>query len=99
MAKYQIMQIKNVDHCEYAFRTYKKERFNLSDYTVVHEGEINRPDDNDYDICERLFYQFNVDRPKDYTGRSLSVSDIVVILDDGYEARYYCDFVGWIQIK
>lgn len=99
MAKYQILQIKNIDQCEYAFRSYKEERFNLSDYTVVHEGEINRIDENDYDICELLFYQFNMERPKDYTGRSLSVSDIIVITDGDYEAKYYCDLVGWIKIK
>lgn len=99
MAKYQIMQIKDVDKCSYAFRMYKKEQFNLSDYSVVYEGETNRIDDNDYDICELLFYQFNIERPKDFPGRSLSVSDVIVIIDGDYEARYYCEIVGWRQIR
>ena len=46
-------------------------------------------------ILEDLYYIFNVNHPKDYKGRSLSVSDIVKV-DEQY---YYCDSFGWKRIK
>lgn len=99
MVKYQIMQIEDVEHCDYAFRGYKESRFNLTDYKVVYEGEINKVDEQDFDICEILFYMFNAARPKDFKGRSLSISDVVVITDGQYTTKYYCDVVGWVKIK
>ena len=44
---------------------------------------------------EELFEIFNVRRPKDFERRSMSISDIVEI--DG--KNYYCDFVGWEELK
>lgn len=99
MVKYQIMQIEDIEHCDYAFRGYKESKFNLDDYSVIYEGEIDRIDEQDLDICEILFYMFNVVKPKDFHGRSLSVSDVVVITDGQYMTKYYCDIVGWVKIK
>ena len=44
---------------------------------------------------EELFKIFNIKIPEDFKGHSLSVSDIVEI--DG--KNYYCDFVGWEELK
>jgi hypothetical protein len=99
MVKYQIMQIEDIEHCDYVFRGYSKDKFNIEDYEVAYEGELQRTDEQDIDICEILFYMFNVVRPKDFKGRSLSVSDVVVIIDGQYKTTYYCDTVGWVQIK
>lgn len=41
-----------------------------------------------------LFYIFNMQRPVDFNGHSLSVSDVVKN-DDGY---WYCDSVGWVKL-
>ena len=50
-------------------------------------------DDNRYLEC--LFGEFNWDdRPADYTGRSLSVSDVVTI--NG--VAYFCDSFGWKKL-
>ena len=63
-------------------------------YNKVFEGELSTQD-NDLVILEHLFHVFNVDHPDGYKGRSLSVSDIVVI-EEGAERRvYYCDSFGW----
>ena len=99
MVKYQIMQIEDIEHCDYAFRGYRESKFNLDDYSVIYEGEIARTDEQDIDICELLFYMFNVVKPKDFPGRSLSVSDVVIITDGQYTTKYYCDSVGWVKIK
>lgn len=47
---------------------------------------------------DELFRKFNVDHPADYTGRSLSVSDVVVLLKKGKKEAYYCDNVGWKEV-
>ena len=93
--KYKIKQIKDVENCEYSFKYYDqcKDKIDLKDYEVVYEGEL------DYlgmpDALEELFKIFNIKRPKDFKGRSMSISDIVEV--DG--KNYYCDDIGWKELK
>ena len=47
---------------------------------------------------DELFRKFNVDHPADYTGRSLSVSDVVVLHESGKDTAYYCDLAGWQEV-
>lgn len=93
--KYKIKQIKDIRNCEYAFMHYNwcKDQINLDDYEVVYEGELECSEISD--ALEELFEIFNVRRPEDFEGRSLSVSDIVEV--DG--ENYYCDAVGWKKLK
>ena len=93
--KYKIKQIKDVENCAYAFKRYEwaKNVLDLNDYEVVYEGELDCPEMPD--ALEELFEIFNVKRPKDFERRSMSISDIVEI--DG--KNYYCDFVGWEELK
>lgn len=93
---YRILQIKYIEDTKYAFRSYEyalKHGFTLSDYVEVYRG-INSEKGSDNYILESLFVQFNLNRPDDFTGHSLSVSDIVV-LEDKY---YYCDSASWEEI-
>ena len=92
---YKIKQIKDVENCEYVFRHYNwvKDKINLDDYEVVYEGELDYQEMPN--VLEELFEIFNNRRPKDFEGRSMSISDIVEI--DG--KNYYCDFVGWKELK
>lgn len=46
-----------------------------------------------------IFYQFNVDIPKDFKGHSLSVSDIVVLHIAGQDSAYYVDRVGYEDVS
>ena len=39
-----------------------------------------------------------MDRPADFTGHSLSVSDIVVLHQDGRDTAHYCDRFGFSQV-
>jgi hypothetical protein len=43
---------------------------------------------------ETLFEKFNIDHPKDYTERSMSVGDVVVLNGVAYE----CASVGWKRL-
>ena len=93
--KYKIKQIKDVENCAYAFKRYEwaKNVLDLDDYEVVYEGELDYPEMPN--ALEELFEIFNVRRPKDFERRSMSISDVVEI--DG--KNYYCDFVGWEELK
>ena len=50
------------------------------------------------DSLESIYTRFNVDRPADFTGHSLSVSDIVVLHQDGRDTAHYCDRFGFSQV-
>ena len=93
--KYKIKQIKDVENCAYAFKHYEwaKNVIDLNDYEVVYEGELDQPEMPD--ALEELFDIFNVRCPEDFKGRSMAVSDIVEV--DG--KNYYCDGVGWVELK
>ena len=47
---------------------------------------------------ESIFTEFNTNRPYDFYGHSLSVSDIVVLSDKGKNNAYYCDKAGWKKV-
>ena len=47
---------------------------------------------------EKLYQQFNLEKPVDFHSPSMSVSDIVAIRQDGKVACHYCDSVGFTQI-
>lgn len=44
---------------------------------------------------EDIYEEFNLNHPKDFTGRSLSVSDIVVLHQNGKDSAYYVDSIGF----
>lgn len=63
-------------------------------YEMVYEGEVEA------ETTEDIFIVFNVKFPKDYKGRSLSVSDVVEIINsDGKNEFYFCDTIGFKRIK
>ena len=47
---------------------------------------------------EDIYRTFNLDRPADFTGHSLSVSDIVVLTRSGKEEAHYCDSFGFTPV-
>ena len=50
------------------------------------------------DSLESIYTRFNMDRPADFTGHSLSISDIVVLHQDGKDTAHYCDRFGFSQV-
>lgn len=62
----------------------------------------------DYNICyvcewkgeslDDIFTKFNVDRPEDFKGHSLSVSDVIVTRKDGNLEAYYVDSFGFAEL-
>ena len=47
---------------------------------------------------EDIYRTFNLDRPADFTGHSLSVSDVVVLTRSGKEKAHYCDSLGFTPV-
>ena len=47
---------------------------------------------------EDIYQRFSVDRPLDFTGHSISVSDILAIKYNGDVSYHYCDSVGFKEL-
>ena len=62
-------------------------------YELVYEAPLTEKDD-----LESIYTRFNVDRPADFTGHSLSVSDIVVLHQNGKDTAHYCDRAGFSEV-
>ena len=67
-------------------------------YDLVYTGKLEQPADSAGMILEGLFERFNIDHPADYTGRSMSVSDVVVLNRNGMISCYYVEPVGFKEI-
>jgi hypothetical protein len=61
----------------------------LPEHTKVYSYESNNTD------LEHIFTKFNIHHPADFTGHSLSVSDIVEI--DG--VKWQVEFIGWNKLS
>ena len=48
---------------------------------------------------EGIFEKFNIDRPEDFKGHSLSVSDVVVLHQNGKDTAHYTDSIGFVDIS
>ena len=64
-------------------------------YDCVFDGEV------DCNGLENVFQKFNVDHPDGYRGRSLSVSDVVEIIEaeDVEPGYYFCDSIGFDKVE
>lgn len=63
-------------------------------YDLVFEGEVEATD------LEAVYAKFNLDHPAGYTGRSMSVSDVVQVVESNTakEGFYFCDSIGFKEI-
>jgi len=92
--RYAIYQITNTREIDYAFMGLRDGiKPKVLDYNLVYTGQIK--EESELHALEKLFEIFNINHPKDYRGRSLSISDVIAI--NG--ATYYCDSVGWTKIE
>ena len=68
-----------------------------ANYEAVYTREVY-PDDDTGRILENFYYIFNDERPGDFAGHSLSVSDIVALKQDGKVSYHYCDSMGFQEL-
>ena len=65
-------------------------------YEAVYSGAL--PSDGSTEArLDDLYMKFNTAHPQDFTGHSLSVSDIVVLRQQGAVSSHYVDSVGFVQ--
>jgi len=68
-----------------------------ANYEAIYTREVY-PDDDIGRILENFYYIFNDERPGDFVGHSLSVSDIVALKQDGKVSYHYCDSMGFQEL-
>lgn len=71
-------------------------QLNKDDYELVYENMVGEFRGNA--TLEGIFTQFNTNQPADFTGHSLSVSDVIVISVNDKDTAYYCDSFGFTEM-
>ena len=68
-------------------------------YDLVYTGFLNKGIPADPNpLLERLYERFNLDRPEDFHGHSLSVSDVIVLKRRNEIRSFYTDSFGFQEL-
>lgn len=68
-------------------------------YNLVYAGELSDiQGQSQGEKLNALFEKFNIDHPADYKGHSLSVSDIVVLHENGENSAHFVDSFGFTEL-
>ena len=93
-----IYQLKDGDETlNLRFASYgllEKHGFTLDrdNYSLVYSAPLNGQD------LEKIYENFNINHPADFTGHSLSVSDVVVLKQGDEVSAHYVDSVGFVEL-
>ena len=96
---FSIYQLRNEDSTrDYRFEPYDRlqaagRTVDKANYTEVYAAPLAAGT-----TLEDIYRTFNVDHPADFKGHSLSVSDVVVLHQNGQDTAHYCDSVGFQQV-
>ena len=83
--EYEFMDLNFIERHGYQV---KKE-----DYELIYSDKMRYGD-----TLDSLYEKFNIDHPADYTGHSLSVSDIVVLNENGNVKAYFVDSISFREL-
>ena len=64
-----------------------------ADYDLIYTAPLTEKD-----TLDGIYERFNIQRPADFTGHSLSVSDVVVLNDGSTVKAYYVDSIGFVEL-
>ena len=64
-----------------------------ANYELVYSAELTTGTS-----LEDIYTRFNIDHPKDFKGHSLSVSDVVVLHQNGQDTAHYVDSFGYKNV-
>ena len=96
---YSIYQLKHGDETrDLRFEPYDRLQVtgnvvDKANYELVYSAELT-PGTS----LEDIYTRFNIDHPKDFKGHSLSVSDVVVLHQDGQDTAHYVDSFGYKSV-
>lgn len=102
MANIKIYQLKRENLRYFGFLGFNESKklngreVTLDDYNLVYDANLPIVLNHDLGDYDEIFEMFNINRPEDFKGHSLSVSDIVR-LDNG--EFWYCDSFGWYLLN
>ena len=70
-----------------------------TNYEAVYTGDLHFASNKTIpELLNDTFYRFNMERPADFYGHSLSVSNIVALKVDGIVTAHYVDRFGWQEL-
>lgn len=95
---YGIYQLKKSEERTYQFMGMREaSRFGFEihgeDYELIYSDRLGMED-----TLNSLYEKFNINHPQDFTGHSLSVSDVVVMRKNGESKAYYVDSFGFTEL-
>ncbi len=96
---FSIYQIKGGDETrDFRFEPYDRLQaagnvVDRANYELVYSAPL-APETS----LEDIYTRFNIDHPKDFKGHSLSVSDVVVLHQDGQDAAHFVDSIGFREV-
>ena len=96
---FSIYQIKGGDETrDLRFEPYDRltaagHRVDAKNYALVYSAPLT-PGTS----LEDIYTRFNIDHPKDFKGHSLSVSDVVVLHQNGQDTAHYVDSLGYKDV-
>ena len=109
--KYGIYQLKHnpeLDHLRFeGTESLKrmgitKDNFDVikpENYELIYVGELSElQEQTQGETLEAIYEQFNIAPPEDYRGHSLSVSDIVVLHQNGKNSAHFVDSFGFTRL-
>ncbi len=97
--EYVIFQVK--DGPEYRYLRFEpleelkrcSDIIDLTCYKEVYRGRLERGE-----WLDDLYQKFNIDHPENYRGRSMSVSDLIMVNRNERETWYYVDSIGFADV-
>ena len=96
---FSIYQLKRSDETrDFRFEPYDRlaatgRTADRANYNLIYTAELT-PGTS----LEDIYTRFNIDHPKDFKGHSLSVSDVVVLHQNGQDTAHYVDSSGYRQV-
>ena len=104
--KYAIFQVKRgEEYSRLSFNSWNElKKFNIpfdkNNYEEVYGGyvsDVSRSQGRGV-ILDNIYTKFNIDRPEDFRGHSLSVSDVIVLEDNNVSSAFYVDSYGMADV-
>lgn len=95
---YGIYQLKKSEERTYQFMGMREAssfgfEIHGEDYELIYSDRLGMED-----TLNSLYEKFNINHPQDFTGHSLSVSDVVVMRKSGESKAYYVDSFGFTEL-
>lgn len=100
---YAIYQLKrneataDLTFMEYAYLESKGIEPKRDNYELIYTGALTG-EGSQIEKLEDLYRTFNIDHPQDFTGHSLSKSDIVALKEAGVVSCHYVDSIGYKEL-